>query len=349
MRNHRKRHEEKEQLKCTGYPPCEQVFRKPETLQRHIASVHLKDKPYACDHVDQETGEFCGRKFNQPHSLSQHFEREHSGNRFWCTICSPNGTESVTDDTGPVGVQEIGVGYATYGQLQEHIKIEHPPTCTECGYMSTSAAQLRAHIDIEHGTLEERRNFVCDSADCGRSFTSKGNLMVHKKSVHDKLKFICGEVDLSQSKTALGWDGHGACAREFSTKATLERHVRSQHLHLPELPKGKEKRRQRKERMGVTAHDSSSFDMGVTDYAGSGFTEIQYPSADGLLACVVFPCPHRFAGPYDLEIHLESAHGYNSLAALEAAIEQDATSGGQFWIGGSGNEQDGGDYLLAQR
>jgi len=349
MRNHRKRHEEKEQLKCTGYPPCEQFFRKPETLQRHVESVHLQDKPYACDHVDKETGAVCGRKFNQPSSLKQHFEREHSGNRFWCTICSPNESGSPNDDNGPVELLEAGVGYATYGQLQEHIKIEHPPTCTVCGYLSTTAAQLRAHIDIEHGSLEERRNFVCDYAECDRSFTSKGNLMVHKKSVHDKLKFICGQVDLSQSKTALGWNNHGACGGEFSTKATLERHVRSRHLHLPELPKGKEKRRQRRERMGNAAHDPSSFDTSVANHDGYGLLDTQYSSADVLLACIVFPCPHRSTGPLDLELHLESAHGFNSLAAMEAAIEQEAKSGGQFWIGGSGNEQDGEDYLLAQR
>ena len=347
MRTHRKRHEEKEQLKCTGYPPCEQYFRKPETLQRHIATVHLKDKPYMCDYVHEETGQVCGRKFNQMNVLSQHMDREHSGNRFWCNICSPDAGHDEMMDLGGEDVQDGAVGFATYGQLQNHMKEQHPPTCADCGHVCDTQAQLRAHIDIQHGNLEERRNFVCDWPDCGRGFTSKGNMMVHKRSVHEQQKFVCGQVDLQSSKTVPAWDGRGACGRGFSTKATLERHVRAQHLHLPDLPKGKEKRRQRRERMELAPAETTDQVPGLADSVGSRLTGARYEE-ERFLGCTVVPCPQRFLRVYDLELHLESAHGYNSLAAMEAAVEQEARSGGQFWIG----DLDGGgdqDFLLAQK
>ena len=295
MRNHRKRHEEKEQLKCTGYPPCEQYFRKPETLQRHIATAHLNDKAYVCDHLHEETGQVCGRKFNQINTLNQHTDREHGGNRFWCNICSPDVGDSEVVNTGDGAIQYNAVGFATYGQLQDHMKKQHPPTCIQCGHVCESQAQLRAHVDIQHGNLEERRNFICDWPDCGRGFTSKGNMMVHKRSVHEQQKFVCGQVDLQSSKTVPAWDGRGACGHGFSTKATLERHVRAQHLHLPDLPRGKEKRRQRKERMELASGDAPDLDMAPTDSIGSRLTGARYEE-ERFLGCTVVPCPQRRVG-----------------------------------------------------
>lgn len=65
------------------------------------------------------------------------------------------------------------------------------------------------------------------------------------------------------------------------------------------------------------------------------------------LACSIVPCPQRFMRSYDLEVHLEVVHGYTSLAAMEAALEQEALSGGQFWVGGK--TEDPEDALLAER
>ena len=70
------------------------------------------------------------------------------------------------------------------------------------------------------------------------------------------------------------------------------------------------------------------------------------------LACTLIPCPYRFLRVYDLEVHLEAAHGFNSLAAMEAAVEQEARSGGQFWIGGSDREDEDDEeeeMMLARR
>ena len=78
------------------------------------------------------------------------------------------------------------------------------------------------------------------------------------------------------------------------------------------------------------AADAQTLSMGRL--TGAGYED------DRFIACVVVPCNHRFGRAYDLEVHLEAVHGYPSLAAMEAAVEQEALSGGQFWLGGSEDE-----------
>lgn len=67
------------------------------------------------------------------------------------------------------------------------------------------------------------------------------------------------------------------------------------------------------------------------------------------ISCLDSSCSHRFLRSYDLELHLAAAHGYSTTEAIEAITEQQALSGGQFWIGGEEEEPDSADFDLAQR
>lgn len=342
MRYHRKRHDEKEQFRCKGHPPCDQIFRKQETLDRHVLAVHLNDKPYTCDHVDEETGQMCGRKFGQSHQLVSHREHQHGADRYWCNLCETDDV-MMADPNGPPPVRILApVGFRTHGELQRHVKEQHPPLCEECGQVCATSGQLKAHIDIHHGTGAGEKNFACEYDGCGRTFTKKGNLNVHVRGVHEKQKrFVCGEFDLSQSKHTPGWDGHGACGRPFVTKGSLENHVRTQHLHLPDKSEARKLKRQQRQADRI---DESTAPSTIGPLTGTGYQEARH------IACVVMPCVQRFSRAYDLEMHLELVHGFPGLAAMEAAVEQEAVSGGRFWIGGSGDEdEDEEDALLAQR
>ncbi|KAF2155976.1 hypothetical protein K461DRAFT_290945 [Myriangium duriaei CBS 260.36] len=355
MRTHRKRHEDREQFRCTGFPPCEQQFRKQETLERHIASVHLKDAPYVCEHLDEESGQACEKRFKQASGLSWHREREHESTKpkHFCNQCTPAADEADnTSQQNANGPEAKLTGFSSYSELQVHIKDVHPPTCNHCGHVCSTASQLKAHMDIEHVDLEERRTIPCQEPTCARKFTKKGNMLVHYRSAHEEQKFVCGQFAVGGSKIVPEWDGIGACGRGFATKASLEKHVRTQHLNLPLQPsRGKEKRKQRKARMSEHDHghihgddDEYGHEHRTTRDAGSGldhgeatiFPGVEY-QAFGQLPCAIAVCQQRFEHMSGLESHLETVHGFSALAALDAAeavCEKEALTGGRFWVGG---------------
>lgn len=347
---HYKGHEKREKFRCNGYPPCDQVFRRQDTLDRHIKKVHLQKDPFECDYVDPETGEKCDAAFKTSSNLSAHKAREHSGNRFWCNICTPEATLEALKrgmiTTSGEADQQGAIGFPTYAEFQAHMKNAHPPACTECGKICRSQRELRAHTEIQHGdgNVDDRRDFICDYPGCGKGFTKKGNMVIHKKNVHEKQKnFVCGEIDVSDAKDVAMWDGHGACGAALGTKASLVSHIRTQHMQLPF--KGKEKRRARKERIKAEGTDTPMSD--VTHLSAiNRLTGMGYEDSGRHIFCAVMGCRLRYYRAFDLAVHLTAAHGHSDGAAADIAKEQEALAGGRFWIGG---EQDDADVELAQR
>ncbi|KAL1311124.1 hypothetical protein AAFC00_001327 [Neodothiora populina] len=343
LREHKKIHDKvKQEFKCQSFPPCDQEFRKQETLDRHIQLVHLNEKPFVCDYLMPETGMSCGARFKTSTHLIGHKDREHSGKRFWCKICSPEMAE--LDPRLNPDVFETAVGFPTYTEMQQHVKLAHPPTCDQCGHVCASNRDLKAHIDIQHGALDSRRTFMCDHPDCGRGFTKKGNLDVHKRNVHAKQKqFVCGAFEIKPCTRVPYWDGRGACGRACGTKASLEEHVRTQHLHLPRSTR-------KSKNVKTESMDYAGFSMEPPQAAQSNalamLTGIGYDSRRSI-ACVEAQCPYRMQRYYDLEVHLKAAHGYSATEAIDIVKEQEALSGGDFWVGG--DPTDLADAELAQR
>lgn len=239
LRRHEAGHEQKEKFRCNRYPPCNEIFRKESTLQSHIASAHLDVKPWRCGHMDEDTGEQCSAAYFQESKLRYHMDTAHNGvKRFSCSICS---AESSMEDAD----EATETRFATYTALQEHIRDAHPPKCEVCGRTFLSQPQLKAHIDVVHSTnYSERATFHCEEPGCNKAFTKRGNLVQHVRTVHRREKpFVCGVTDVHDSSKffdeddqRVSWDGQG-CGRGFGNKASLEDHVRTQHLHLPHLRK----------------------------------------------------------------------------------------------------------------
>lgn len=345
LREHKKIHDRvKEEFKCSAFPPCDQEFRKQDTLDRHVQLVHFNEKPFICDRVIDASGTVCGARFKTSTHLIGHKDREHSGNRFWCKICSPEMAE--LDPRLNPAVFDTAVGFPNYTEMQQHIKTAHPPTCEQCNHVCASNRDLKAHMDIQHGSLDERKAFVCDHPDCGRGFTRKGNLDVHKRNVHAKEKqFICGHFEIKPCQRVPEWDGRGACGRGFGTKASLEEHVRTQHLHLP---------RSVRKPKAVKTESNASFDMEDArppqNNALAMLTGVGYENMGRNIVCPEPNCAHRLLRYYDLELHLRSTHNYSGTEAIETVKEQEALSGGDFWYGGGEElDTDMADVELAQR
>ncbi|KJX96833.1 hypothetical protein TI39_contig598g00018 [Zymoseptoria brevis] len=188
LRRHEARHQEKDETTCT-WEGCNKVFRKQDTLQRHIRKDHLGEDSYVCDH-DMGNGETCGQSFATPGLLKGHTQREHAAPKYWCDICTNAANPEVEEIIAPIhndldpeflptaeDLMEIPEGvnadlmrnlsvednaprvvrlpaglvsFPTLHDLQRHNKAVHPPICTECGKKCRSGKDLRAHIDIEH-------------------------------------------------------------------------------------------------------------------------------------------------------------------------------------------------------
>ncbi|KAK4937939.1 hypothetical protein LTR10_021504 [Elasticomyces elasticus] len=288
LRRHVEAHKAKEKFTCRGYPGCSQVFRKQETLDRHILSAHEQVKPFKCSDNDPITGLPCNKAYDTAEHLRGHQRTRHDTTRFSCSDYSL-----------------LVASFATYGELQAHITIVHPPTCSYCPTSFTTNKELTRHLELQHGILPDKPNgttkeFPCTFDGCDKIFTKKGNLNVHIKTVHEnKRDFVCGETEIALPEELVDKEDvvvHG-CGRNFTSKATLEEHVRTAHLGLEAKRVMRNKKRKaerqadepdaqafkkRKPRSDKGTKKSSAI-AGVTGQLpapGSGATHIEQPQAD---------------------------------------------------------------------
>lgn len=344
LKRHVAAHEEKEQTRCSE-PGCGKLFRKQETLQRHILQDHLGEKAFRCTHITNETEEECGQAFETVGHLKGHIKRHHASFviRHFCDLCGTEDSQSspapILSDSDIVSIMsEAGrVGFASYADLQTHIKVVHPPSCPDCGKQCESNRALKAHQDIEHSSLPDRQHYKCTWPGCERGFTKAGNLKVHIQNVHAKRKtFVCGTFDLSQSHKTAGWDGTG-CGFASGTRANLEEHVRTQHLGIPaKLAPSRVRKLQEQGRSPCSSSSSMDMDEISTPndngHALTMLTGFGYEKARPV-ACLIGHCIQRFQNEYQLSQHLELTHGWQVDDIDDALAEREALSGGRFWIG----------------
>lgn len=194
------------------------------------------------------------------------------------------------------------VTFPTYALLQEHIRTVHPPKCPNCPIVCSTSRELRRHLEVAHGnvSLEERKLFPCTVEGCDRSFTKKGNLTVHIRTVHEQEKrFACGETDLSGSNKVTGWDGIG-CGKRYGSKLALEEHIRTAHLGFMNA------KAERRQRLGIskTVHAANHIST-IAALTGQGYVE----ETGRHIACFYDSCPHWFHRDYDLWVHMTAKHG----------------------------------------
>jgi general transcription factor IIIA len=239
--------------------------------------------------------------FDTAGHLRAHEGRVHIENRFTCAECSRETSDNTPNDLEPMSTQ---ASFATYVQLQAHIRSRHPPKCLNCSITCSTSRELRRHLEIVHGdvSLGERKVFPCMVSGCDRSFTKKGNLSVHVRTVHNgEKRFVCGESDLTSSKKVEGWNGKG-CGKRYGSKLALEQHIRTGHLGLQNA------KAERRERLGLDKRKERAklpTPSTLASLTGEGYAE----ETRRRIPCFIESCQYRFHRDYDLWIHMRSKHG----------------------------------------
>lgn len=310
LNRHKNTHTGQHVYRCTAYPPCNEPFRKHQTLQRHIRSAHLLLAPYPCTYVDPVTSVPCDAGFDGATGLRQHVDRVHSATRITCFLCH-------------------APGFKSDRELQAHIRKEHA-NCAFCDIKCSSQRELLKHIEIHHSgiTVEQRKNIPCTYAGCNKRFTKKNNLNTHIRTAHMGERFICGTFNFSSYSELSSFDPEDGCGDDFVSKASLMDHIRTAHLGLKSVVNFNRKK--------VTSpKDTEDYHDTEDDYvdpaegnADDDYVPTLKKSKRGMRAkpslvdelsgidprrtipCPIPNCQNMFMRHYDLDVHLRAAHPF---------------------------------------
>ena len=112
--------------------------------------------------------------------------------------------------------------------------------CDQCDYKATQKISLTRHLQVHAG-----KTFVCEEADCGKSYKWEVDLRRHKERTHSNLTFPCPDADcdyLGRSQRNLAVHKRSQhsgprpdlvcqiCGDQFSARQYLEVHIKSKHL-----------------------------------------------------------------------------------------------------------------------
>lgn len=272
-----------ERFRCRDYPPCEQTFRKRKTLDRHVLKDHQGKKPFVCEEA------FCGQSYATLNALKSHTQREHGEETHFCSPCM----DRIQDD--PSLVDKIECGFTTKVLLELHIRHEHL-NCVFCGDGVPFAGQyeLERHIDLNHTeeTVKDRKTVPCDWEGCKKKFVKRGNMLQHRRTAHEGVRYECGKVNTNEIPGLEAWDWQTqGCGQLFTSKVGATDHALYMHL-------GAQRPAYEHQRPGRPKKEYSLLDE------ISGVTDLERRP----IACTVTGCKARFIRYADMDKHILEYH-----------------------------------------
>jgi len=155
---HRKSHTGEKDFMCS-FMGCGKRFIGRSDMKKH-ESTHNAVKPYKCSWPG------CGRSFVQKRYLALH-NLKHTGER-------------------PFPCDWPGCEWRSFTPHEQakHKKThtgERPFPCERCERRFADESNLKAHLRTVH---EGQKNHVCDYAGCGKKYTVRRTLLIHRLKAH---------------------------------------------------------------------------------------------------------------------------------------------------------------------
>ena len=195
---------------------CGQEFALRKDLNKHYIDSHALSHPYQC--------QLCPKAFREIGLLNLHIPKHTGKFSFKCEFC--------------------GKGFVQKGELTKHeirVHSDNPVQCQLC-QKTFQAHILKSHMRRHIG----EKAFSCE--ECGKAFVESGDLIKHKKSVHEKVKYECDQCgkrfsqpDTLKTHIKITHEGYVPfncefCGKSFTRRKYYTDHLLSVHKHLnPEL------------------------------------------------------------------------------------------------------------------
>lgn len=300
LRRHQAVHEGQERYRCRDYPPCNQSFRKHQTLQRHVLKEHLGKKAFPCTH------EGCGASYDTANSLRSHRDRDHGEIRFWCGECCDDAAQNPGDET------KQPVGFTTQFLLDAHMRQDHV-NCIFCDVRFAGHYLLEQHMEMYHSGLsvEDRKTVACTFPGCAKKFTKKANMNSHYRTAHEGKRFVCGKVNTFDVAGLEDWNWtEEGCGEGFVDKAKMSQHILFVHLGRPRPAAGS----------GSTSATKASSPGAGASFLNeiSGVTNHERRQ----IVCTTAGCTARFIRYADLHNHVRAQHPEDA-AGFEPLFESE--------------------------
>ena len=166
---------------------CNKSFSGKSNLNKHVAAVHYKVKPFSCT--------LCEKSFAQKRNLTRHVDVVHLKLKsLSCTLCNlyfARQTHLTQHENAVHGKLNFfsctlcDYTFSLKSKLNKHVRAVHhnPFTCTLCDKSFASKCNLSKHIDIMHSHIKP---LFCRL--CNKSFALKESYINHIDLYHRKMK-----------------------------------------------------------------------------------------------------------------------------------------------------------------
>ncbi|XP_058061886.1 zinc finger protein 613-like [Anopheles bellator] len=296
---------------------CFKTFRSRHKLKRHL-NTHLRLAPFKC------TFDGCTKAFKSRIGLEEHLARHNNTFEYSCDICSKGfqnrsyltahrrAHNTVRNFQCNLCGQTFKAKQAMLNHKNRHLGLK-PFACDHCDKQFTTNPLLQRHVLEKHPvTSATEVRYPCE--DCGKSFTSRSYLKVHRKIHRNERSFVCEicqrghitRVDLEVHMTTHTGEKPyicEICGKGYSRRNALYCHRRTHtkerpyscdicgHVFSQYTPLQVHRR---------THHESGK-------WKAQGSTEEAAPQQD--LRCTIFACMAcDFATESSLEEHIKINH-----------------------------------------